>query len=367
MSLSTKAKPQSFCPGIPISFPDGQSVHSAYPFGLHDILGDPWDYAVTRGQLVLHASACKKIVAPDAGPCNACVYLSKHDGNLAGIRERLETGVHENSRLVYHGIGNLVKIIRAKTGEIRALRLRKLNDAAKLTRKAVTIDHLKQFVMAVASGKVERVDRLVRTALAQGAGPQKIVSLMDQAARGVYHPKGYTEEDDLRGILLWRLGGARVAGIGQRALGLPSVSTLRRRTLIKPLVVSSGQPKIAEIEANVINTFDAIRDEMEKERENGHFNILHQVFCIDEVKVNTRARVCPLTNKILGPCREHVGKTSVEFSSEKEVYMLVEAIARGEVHMAVDVSDHFSDCRLYLWIIHPQFTRQCREPLVRLD
>ncbi|KAF8148643.1 hypothetical protein B0H34DRAFT_668291, partial [Crassisporium funariophilum] len=324
------------CPGIEIQLPEGQSAHSSYPFGLHDSPGYPWDYAVTGGHLVLYAKACKKIIdSKSRGPCKACVNLRDQDSNLEGILRRLETGVHENSRLVFHGIGGLVRIIRQKTGEVWALRLQKLNDAQKLAGKAVAIDHFKQWVMAVGSGKVERVDRLVRVNLAQKGGIANLLKLYDQAAKGVYHPRTYTEEDDLRGILLWKLGGARVAGIGQRALGLPSISTLRRRTLIKPLIVSSGAPKVSEVEANITNSFAPITSEIEAASDDGII-IPHQVLMFDELKVETRARVCPLTNKILGPCREHVANTSVEFASEREVLLLLEALEKGEVHMAVD-------------------------------
>ncbi|KAF8176492.1 hypothetical protein BJ912DRAFT_857405 [Pholiota molesta] len=323
------------CPGIHVQLPEGQSVHSAYPFGLHDVLGDPWDYSVTRGRLVLHASACKKKVKKGSGPCSACINLRDRDPNLAGIIQRFETGVHENSRLVFNGVGSLINIVRRKTGEVRALRLRKLNDATKLAGKAVAIDHLKQWVMAVGSGKVERVDRLVRVNLAQKGGISNLLKLYDRAAKGVYHPRSYTEEDDLRGILLWKLGGVRVAGIGQRALGLPSISTLRRRTLIKPLIVSSGSPKVSEIQENIKNSFAPVANEMKGGFTDG-IEVPHQVVMFDELKVETRARICPLTNKILGPCREHVGNTSVEFVSEKEVHLLLEALDRGDVHMAVD-------------------------------
>lgn len=66
-------------------------------------------------------------------------------------------------------------------------------------------------------------------------------------------------------------------------------------------------------------------------------NIVHQVGMLDELKVETQTRVCPITNSILGPCREHVGNVSIDFVSEREVQQLVEAISRGEVHLAVDV------------------------------
>lgn len=117
--------------------------------------------------------------------------------------------------------------MRRKTGEVKALRLRRLNDMQKLAGKAVALDNMKRWVMAV-GGKVERVDRLVRVNLARKGGIRNLLDLSDRAVKHVYHPRNYTEEDELRGILLWRLA----AEIAHRALDLQSLSTLRRRTII---------------------------------------------------------------------------------------------------------------------------------------
>lgn len=73
----------------------------------------------------------------------------------------METGVHVNAQLVYLGIGGLVKIVREKTGHIQALQLQKLNDAKKLIERAAALNNHKQWVMAIGSGKVKRVDCLV--------------------------------------------------------------------------------------------------------------------------------------------------------------------------------------------------------------
>lgn len=185
--------------------------------------------------------------------------------------------------------------------------------------------------MAVGSGKVERVDRLVRVNLARKGGIRNLLDLYDRAARQVYHPRNYTEEDDLRGLLLWRLGGARVAGIAQRALHLPSLSTLRRRTLIPRLLVSSLSPSQLEVETNVSSNFQSIFDLIQDH------GAMHQILMLDELKTEERLRHDDETNKILGACREHGNSTSLEFNSEKEVGLLIDGIDNSEVHLAVEV------------------------------
>ena len=331
------------CHGIRIDLPPGKSPHMSYPFGIHDELGDPWDYAVTGGVLVLRSKHCigsMGCLTAHNKRCQNCTTLSK-TSNLQGVLQRLETGVHENTPLAYHSIGGLVTLVRRKQGEIKALRLRKLNDAQKLAGKAVAIDDLKRWVMAVGSGKVERVDRLVRVNLAKKGGTRNLLDLYDRAAQQVYHPKGYTEEDELRGLLLWRLGGARIAGIAHRALNLPSLSTLRRRSIIPRLLVSPSMPTISEVTTNVLACFESISDILQHER------VVHQVLMLDELKVEERPRFDDESNNIIGPCREHGKRTSLEYNSEKEVDLLLDAIQKGEVHLATEVRVSVVNCLSY--------------------
>jgi hypothetical protein len=318
------------CCGIPVEFPPGRSAHSSYPYGIHDELGDPWDYSVTSGAMILRAKGCTSKAQHMHGRCKACDRLTEN-GNLQGVLRRINTGVHENTHLTYHSIGGLVTIARRKIGEVRTLRLRRLNDAQKLVGKAVALDDFKRWVMAVGSGKVERVDRLVRVNLARKGGIRNLLDLYDRAARQVYHPRNYTEEDDLRGLLLWRLGGARVAGIAQCALHLPSLSTLRHHTLIPRLLVSSLSPSQLEVETNVSSNFQSIFDLIQDH------GAMHQILMLDELKTEERLRHDDETNKILGACREHGTSTSLEFNSEKEVGLLIDGIDNSEVHLAVEV------------------------------
>ena len=318
------------CPGVHVEIPEGKSAHSAYPFGLHDELGDPWDYSVRKGQLSLHARSCENLLTHQK-QCDGC-YLLASDPRLQGILDRMNKGVHENAHLVYHSIGGLVSIVRRKTEEIKTLKLRRLNDAEKLAGKTVAIDELKQWVMAVGSGKVERVDRLVRVNLARKGGMRGLLNLYERAAQKLYRPRNYTEEDYLRGLLLWRLGGARLAGIGHRALNLPSESSLRRRKVLPPLTISPSFPTAKEVEENVKNMFAPIFSVLEAAED-----IVHQVLIFDELKVEERPRYDEKSNKIVGICREHAKNTSLEYASEREVQLLLESVKKGVVHLAVDV------------------------------
>ncbi|KAG6882604.1 hypothetical protein C0993_009871, partial [Termitomyces sp. T159_Od127] len=186
--------------------------------------------------------------------------------------------------------------------------------------------------MAIGSGKVERVERLVKINLKRKGGIQALLTMHDHAARQVYHPKSYTKEDRLRDLLLWQLGGVRVVGIANRALNLPSHSSLCRHSIISPIVVSPSSPTPKELEANIISCFETLQELLETH------NVVHQVLMFDELKIEERPRYDIGTNKIMGQCREHGKKTSLEYNSEKEVDLLLEALKKGEVHLATEAT-----------------------------
>jgi hypothetical protein len=71
--------------------------------------------------------------------------------------------------------------------------------------------------MAIASGKVNRIDRLLSIGLRQKRGIQGLLSLFFVAADGVYSPKSFTEKEAMKAMLVWRLGGNHIAEIRHRS------------------------------------------------------------------------------------------------------------------------------------------------------
>jgi hypothetical protein len=153
------------------------------------------------------------------------------------------------------------------------------------------------------------------------------------AAAQVYKPKNYTERDYLRGLLLWRLGGARLAGIANRMLGLPAVNSLRRHATIANLSPSVSRPTKAEVEKNLDACFADVADLVKKAK------IVHQVLMVDELKVEERLRWDPATNCIVGLCREHSHGLPLEFKREHEPTIVFETLGKPDgPHLATEVS-----------------------------
>jgi hypothetical protein len=149
------------CEGILVTFPEGANHHTSYPFGIHGERSVPWNYHSIDDVFYLQAKLCQKRSSTEGGVCENCQKLTSST-LFSGIMDRIRHGTHENVPLVYHGVRALITISRRKTDQIEQLRMSKLNDSRKLLVKAGALEDHKQWVLAVASGRVERVASLVQ-------------------------------------------------------------------------------------------------------------------------------------------------------------------------------------------------------------
>jgi hypothetical protein len=104
---------------------------------------------------------------------------------------RIEHGVHESTPLVYHGVGGLVTAVRRKIDQVQRLRMIKLNDSRKLQGKAAVLDDHKQWMLAIASGRVDRVASLVQAGLKHHAGIRTLILQYKHAADKLYNKRIY--------------------------------------------------------------------------------------------------------------------------------------------------------------------------------
>ncbi|KAJ6603900.1 hypothetical protein B0H10DRAFT_1922985 [Mycena sp. CBHHK59/15] len=229
-------------------------------------------------------------------------------------------------------ISVLIDLLRSKSHQCRSSKLTRLNDLRALSSKMGQLDEHKQFVMAVASGKVERVAQLVRACLNNHVGIRGLVERYQRACEVVYNPKGFDEDDMMLGLLILRLGGARLAGIVHRAKGLPGISTLRSNTIIRPLRASPGMPTPKEIEANI----DACAEG--EPESTGPPVIVHRILMFDEIAVEQRPQWDDKTNKIIGACRECSHRVSLELNTAADLKVFFQSLDDGDFHLATEAT-----------------------------
>lgn len=202
-SVDTPAK---MCSGNQLIFPLSQQGHTFYPFALHTILSLPWDYSVHCDGFFIISHLCTGMVERN-GQCKQCDNLEKNE-NLKKIVTRYTDGVHENTQLVYHGIGGLIDVVRQKTLANDLFCVCRLNDLKKMVGQIGIVDMHKQMLFALSSQHIPLVDCVLCVGFQHGAGIHSMLELVKKAAAETYHPKSFDEEDDLQALLILHLGGA---------------------------------------------------------------------------------------------------------------------------------------------------------------
>lgn len=326
----------SVCEGYAMVFPDGKSPHTMYPFALHDTIILPWDYTLKNGMMKLFARSCHGLSEGSGTACQPCRQLIKNE-TLENILTWIEDGVHENTGFAYHGFSGLQEMLRRKNQAIEFYQLRGLNQARKLLTKATALSDQKQLLMAIASGKASRVDRLISISLLQKKGARGLLASYMAAAEGYYNPKSFTEEEDMKALLLWKLDGNRVAEINHRANNAPSISYLRTCSTVPSIVSSHKQPTVDEVKANVEATFDGVLEVIHSQNRS---KFVHMVLMFDELATEKRVRWDPKTNYFLGLCREHAHNTATEFTNEGDMEELFQRLDDGKVHHAGEMRSH---------------------------
>lgn len=160
---------------------DGKSPHTAYPFALHDTHNLPWDYRVKNNKMFLFARSCDGEAPSKDQPCHRCNRLGRNN-------------------ISHYGIAGLRELLRLQNRQAEHYRLSALNQARKVARKARALADHKRFLTAVASKRVERVDRIIRLGLRHGRGIRSLLDQCVKAAGGLYKPKDYQEEDGRSGF-----------------------------------------------------------------------------------------------------------------------------------------------------------------------
>lgn len=340
--------PSQKCSGYALAFPGQKSPFSSYPFALHDTLVLPWELRTKGGIMSVIATSCTG-VSINGLSCSPCRQLKKNT-TLEGILDRLKDGAHSNTTLRWYGFNELHEKVREKNQQIDFYRLRGLNQAKKLLGKAAALSYEKRLVMAIASGEVQRVDRVLAIGLRQKKSARALMAVLSAAAQGFYKPQSYTEEEAMNAILSWRLFGNRSAAINRNSKGAPSVSYLRSRSTVPPIVPSPRKPTAKEVETNIKSVLQGILEVMHEPMAPGR-NI-HAVLMFDELATEKRIRWDPLTNCFLGVCRQHAHYSSTEFINEDDMVELFRAIDDGEIHHAGEVRETLT--RHSMWLSDSQ-------------
>ena len=88
------------CKGVCITFPEGMSQPTSYPFGIHSKHDIPWNYESIDDNFYLQAKSCQKWLSLEGGVCKNCQRPTSSP-LYARIMHRIKLGAHKHIPLVY--------------------------------------------------------------------------------------------------------------------------------------------------------------------------------------------------------------------------------------------------------------------------
>ncbi|TEB21892.1 hypothetical protein FA13DRAFT_1642094 [Coprinellus micaceus] len=323
----SRAKHQ--CPGLKLGTPSDHSPHTSYPFALHAHQALPWRYMGSdSGDLYLISHSCKGHTATAPSPCRECASLACLPA-VRSILDQMNNGTHKNTPYAYRSHKELVATLRHHQDENQYLRFQALNNTRTILRKSTALSDANCLIVAIGSEDVARIDQVISTALRQKRSIIGILEQVMQAARGAYKVKSFTNQERLLARLLWRIGGDRVGHIMYRAMGLPSVSTVRNGSAQAPIIPCAGKPTAALIARNTMSSLENVVELLLTQKD-----VQHAVLMIDELACEMRPRYNPLTDEIVGLCREHGPVVSAKLETVEDAEEVFNAMDKGDVHCA---------------------------------
>lgn len=75
------------------------------------------------------------------------------------------------------------------------MKLQGLNDAQKIAHTLTRLDEYRSLVMAMSENDVPRVQHILSVALKKGSSVRQILTTLEDAIAGTYHPRGYSGDD----------------------------------------------------------------------------------------------------------------------------------------------------------------------------
>ncbi|KAG6836745.1 hypothetical protein H0H93_003969, partial [Arthromyces matolae] len=326
------------CAGYHLITPPGNVPHASYPFLLHHTRELPWDITITKNKIVLRSHDCTETVfrpssSVNTGPetCRWCLAIHNHH-IVMGIRHRAVDGAHENTPWAYLTPTQMYSALERKTQQVNLLKLNGLNMGKKLGVRNHQIEGWKRLSMAIANEDIPRISALMRVETRKGHSVYSILEKIDMAARRAYNPHGYEKLDYERAFLILKLGGRAAAEIAHRALGIPSITTIKRHISSSPIQASSGLPTTTEMSHNLdicLRSDGETRD---------HRRVIGMTIQVDEIKIQERLRWDPSSNLILGVCREHGSQCALEFRTIHQADVVQECLRSERIHLASEAT-----------------------------
>jgi len=192
------------------------------------------------------------------------------------------------------------------------------------------LDNYHRLLMAISEQDIPWLWQIINVALRNGASVREIVNKLKDALEGAYCPRGYGANDLDIATLVFRLGGHQLLFALNQCLGLPSIHTLRTKSVFTKLTPTIGPIRNKQLDENI----DSI-----VLRTHTDITILRSVsLMVDEIALEEMAVHFSKYNKIAGLCWKHSHLVDPVLCTYKSAVTITQKIHDGEVHLGKELT-----------------------------
>ena len=264
--------------------------------------------------------------------CDKCALLSRED-NLTKLQERawdetLHAGESNVGYLTPSQMRARSAMHKKEAKTSRRVLLGRESTLAKLTR---VLEKHKQIMVYMAEHNIARVHAVLAHAANSGRGVDGTLALLKKAQAGLYHAKGYSEEELDEGILNLRLGGRKlIYALNHGTAGAASARTVRAFAKLPPYLTCAIEINVKIIRANFERHLFSrpVRDE----------RVLHHLM-MDDVKGSSRLRISHVDGCIRGICYHGLGVVDPKLTSYEQAELIASKISSGEIHHGTEITN----------------------------
>ena len=333
--------------------------HAVIDFGPAPTLKFPWfqfmrssafdglKLQVDRERLVAFSSRCTRTHSNGTRLCSPCsqALLDRLDWPKLALRA-LQPLSGSTTNFPYYNISQMHQALIDKTERLSGMRLQLFNKDKRLLRLLDNETLWGSISKTIASGKVARVHAHFAQLLKRHASPRVILARLVKAATDGMRSHAFSKEHDIS-LLMLRLGGPKLLHAVSHALGLPSVSTVRR--ISRNTNRFTPTTHIGTLYEDVKSNVDALpvgsslnSGSQEAYATCNELELPVVLFATDETKLREAVRYHHATNRVLGACVEHAStlgdSTKLEVEDAASVLAVHSAVGRGDLHVASYVS-----------------------------
>ncbi|GJE88457.1 hypothetical protein PsYK624_045400 [Phanerochaete sordida] len=230
----------------------------------------------------------------------------------------------------------LVDAIRHKNGVLTKTRVERNRAQKRAETAAEKVKLHERLVAALATQDVPRLQRLLQVAMDQGRSIEDILKRIEDAVTAVYHVKSFSATEIDLARVMWHLAGDKGAYILHKALGFPSVTTIREQSQsTRPTIhPSPSTPTLEYITRNLLSMFPS----------NPTRRVCRcgQAIMFDGIAIRKCMRRDD--DHMVGACRECTAGMDLSMSCLENILSLARAVRRGDngedplVHFGVEAT-----------------------------